>query len=130
MIGTNRNVEQMPENFVNITQNNIILLRINKTPTIREYFNEELNDSNNSRYIENIKVSRNIRILSLNPYGCRPYNNDKIYIIKQSILNYQINIVMLNETNTKWDSKNISKIEQQIREIDREASIILADSNE
>jgi len=37
---------------------------------------------------------------------------------------------MLNETNTKWDTRNISKIEQQIREIDREASIIPVDSNE
>ena len=45
-------------------------------------------------------------------------------------MKYQIDIVILNETNTKWDSRNISKTEQEIREIDREASIILADSNE
>ena len=60
--------------------------RINEIPTIRQYFNEESNNSNNSRYIENMKASRNIRILSLNPHGCRPYDNDKMHMIKQSIL--------------------------------------------
>ena len=35
MIGMNRNAEQMPDNFVNTIQNNIIMPRINKTPTIR-----------------------------------------------------------------------------------------------
>ena len=130
IIGTNRNAEQMPDNFVNTMQNNIIMPRINETPTIRQYFNEESNDSNNSGYIENMKVSRNVRILLLNPHRCRPHDNDKMHIIKQSIVKYQIDIVMLNETNTKWDTRNISKIEQQIREIDREALIIIAESNE
>ena len=45
-------------------------------------------------------------------------------------MKYQTDIVILNKINTKWDTRNISKIEQQIREIDREASIIIADSNE
>ena len=72
----------MPDNFVNTMKNDIIMPRINETPTIRQYFNEESNDSNNSRYIENIKALRNVRILSLNPHRYRLYDNDKMYMIK------------------------------------------------
>jgi len=42
-----------------------------------------------------------MRLLALNPHGCRPNDRVKINQLKKVIQNYNIDIVMLNEANTK-----------------------------
>ena len=53
---------------------------------MRTYF-ENKNETNrsNSRFIDNNKEVGNIRVLSLNPYGYRLCNSEKLNILKQAI---------------------------------------------
>ena len=58
-----------------------------------------------------------MRLLALNPHGCRPNDRVKINQLEKVIQNYNIDIVILNEANTKWDMVNISKIEKWMKKI-------------
>ena len=104
--------------------------RLNQIQSIRNYFNQESSNMNNNGYIDNVKAHGNARILSLNPYGCRPFDSSKMCMLKQAISRLNIDIILMNETNTKQTSTNISKIEQEIRYIERAPIIITADSKE
>jgi len=108
-----------------------------RTPTLltntnlRDYFYENTSSTNiNEGYIDQLKSIGNVRILSLNPNGLKPYDQRKTIMMNQAINRLLIDIVLLQETNTKWTSRNISKLESNVREIDRESVILTADSNE
>ena len=47
------------------------------------------------------KVVGNTRILSLNSWEFNPNNESKIQIVIEAYQKYQIDILLLNETNTK-----------------------------
>ena len=51
-------------------------------------------------------------------------------MMQQSIKELSLDVVLLQETNTKWTSSNISRLEQNISAIDRESVIFTADSKE
>ena len=108
-----------------------------RTPTLptntnlRDYFNKNTSSTNiNEGYIDQLKSIGNMRILSLNPNGLKPYDQRKTIMMNQAINRLLIDIILLQETNTKWTSRNISKLESNVREIDRESVILTADSNE
>ena len=58
----------------------------------------------------------NIKILALNLYGFRVSNDSKIHIFKEVCRKYYLDVVLLNETNTKWNSKNIDKIKEKLKQ--------------
>ena len=60
-------------------------------------------------------MCRNIKILALNPNGCKPNDMVKMSHLIIAIKNYEIDVVMMNETNTKWDTVNISKMERRMK---------------
>ena len=93
------------------------------------YFNEEGTNSY-SRFLDNMKASGNVRLLSLNPHRCRPNNTAKMNMIKNDIMSLQIDLMLLHETNAKWVTVNISKTERRVKNTDREAVIFAANSNE
>ena len=82
----------------------------------------------NEGYIDEIKNISNTRILSLNLRGLGPSNNSKIEMLLEACCKYQIDIILLNETNTKWTTINLDKIEKRFKELGRETLIIGADS--
>ena len=96
-------------------------------PSIREYFQEE-DEIKNAGYIDERKMCRNIRILAINPNGYKLNNMVKMSHLMTAIKNYEIDVVMMNETNTKWDTVNISKMERRMKRVSRGAQIITADS--
>ena len=129
MSSNNNRTQIVPENSLNRGNNiNGLNIRI-KNRTIRDYFEEEDN-VNNKGYIDSIKIEGNIRILALNLNGYRPTDKVKMHQLKQSIQKYNIDVLMLIKVNTKWDITNISRIEREMRQINRGNKIIVADSKE
>ena len=51
-------------------------------------------------------------------------------MLKESIDKCQIDILMMNETNTRWNSINVSRMESKMKSIDRENCVVVADSKE
>jgi len=101
------------------------------TPNIRDYFqNSDDIREVNVGYIDSVKSASNVRFLSLNPHGFRPFDQRKAIMMQQAIQHLSIDVVLLQETNTKWTSSNISKFERNMRAIDRESVIFTADSKE
>ena len=49
--------------------------------------------------------------------------------LTQAFERYQIDIVMLNETNIKWNPRNLDKIEQILRQKNREVKVIGSNSS-
>ena len=82
----------------------------------------------NDGYIENVKNTSNTRILSLNPRGLSPSNDSKIEMLLEACCKYQIDVILLNETNTKWTTINLDKIEKRFKELGCKTLIIGVDS--
>ena len=126
----NRNdTTNTPESFANASQYQSTP-RLNQNQLINNYFTPENNEVTSSGYLDSNKSNRNIRLLSINPHGCNPFNPIKMHMLKQAIQQFQLDVILMNEVNTKWTSINVSKIEQEISQIDRSPTIITADSHQ
>ena len=95
---------ESPQTPVNIRNNNrrINILIWLENPILQDYFPQQNeNVIKYSGYIDEIKTSEIIRILLMNPKGCNPNNEEKIEILIESIKRLQLDVVLLNEVNTK-----------------------------
>ena len=79
-------------------------------------------------YVDQNKLLENIRILSLNPRGINPWNNYRMEMLIESCKKYQIDVLLLCETQVKWTANNIDKMENRLKQLGREILIIGADS--
>ena len=82
----------------------------------------------NEGYIDPIKHSNNIRIMSLNVKGLDPWKYEKIERFIESSNQNQIDIMMVSEVNVKWNPVNLDRMEQQMKRLGREATVYAADS--
>ena len=76
------------------------------------------------------KKTDNVRILKLNPRGCVPTDKSKMHVLIEAIKRHQIDAVLLNETNEKWNTMNKGRTERTFKKIGREGKMITADSKE
>jgi len=79
-------------------------------------------------YIDNVKSLNNIRFLTLNMKGLDPWNNERIERFKMSVEKNDIDIMLLNEVNVKWNPLNVDKIEKNLRSLGRETAVYAVDS--
>ena len=124
---TERN-DNVPDLADRITDR-IIPPRLNAANNIINYLEHD-EEIRNRGAISPIKESKNVRLLSINPHGCVPNNESKMEMLKAAIHRLQIDIILMNEVNTKWNTCNLGRIERQIKGVDRESKIIVADSGE
>ena len=113
---TDDNMLETQENNQPIQQSIIIYLQ-NLTKNIR-----------NKRYIDTVKVPFNTRILSINTDRFKPSNEEKIQMIIEVCERLSIDILLLNETNTKWILQNQDKITKHLKRLGREMNVQTADS--
>ena len=66
-------------------------------------------------YVDNIKINENIRVLSINPRGINPWNNYRMEMLLESCKKYQIDILLLCETQVKWTASNLDKLESRLK---------------
>ena len=111
---------------VNMPENQDMNQQIQQPITM--YMNQEDRSIKNRGYIDTYKSPWNTRILSINTCGFAPSNNEKIEMIKQKSQELGIDILMLNETNTKWNQINQDKIINKLRCLGREIKVNTADS--
>ena len=101
---------------INLRIENKLTLRLNQTQLIQNYFEQESRDiSRNNRCIDNSKAQGSMRILLLNLHSYWPFKISKLYVLKEAIARLKIDLVLVNETNTKWASVNTSKIENELK---------------
>jgi len=94
---------------------------------ITQYIERD-NQIKHEGYIDEIKLSENTRILSLNPNGINPWDDIQSNMLTDALQRYQIDIAMLNETNIKWTPRNMDKIENILKQKNREVKVIGSDS--
>jgi len=59
------------------------------------------NKIKNERYVNSNKLYNNIRLLTMNSKRLNPWNYEQMEIFIKSIEKYQIDVILLNETNVK-----------------------------
>ena len=99
----------------------------NHQTRINQYANQR-NAIIHPGYIDNVKMSKNTRILSINPNGINPWDDIQNNMINQSFQQKQIDIALFNETNIKWTPTNLDKIEQEFKKNNWEVKVIGCDS--
>ena len=93
-------------------------------PLIREYFEDNGNAINSKGCVDAMKTTENMRIITLNVKGCRMRNNDRIKEMRESIGKHQIDVASLNEANTKWNTRNVDKIEKEMGKQEKERKLL------
>ena len=73
----------------------------------------------NEGYIDPIKQTNNMRILMINPNGLRNNAEFKIKQLINAIQEYNIDMIMLSETNCKWNTSNLANIKNKFKTIHR-----------
>jgi len=96
--------------------------------TIDNYMMKWNNEVKHKGYIDNVKVIYNIRILALNPNRCIPKDDSKIQMLINRYKKYDIDIMLLNKMNTKWNALNRDRIERKLKVLGCEVFIAIADS--
>ena len=84
----------------------------------------------NEGYIDYTKRINNTRILMINPHGLRENADFKIEQLIQGINQHNIDIIMLSETNCKWNTSNIAKMKTKFQSIHRNIEINSSDTQE
>jgi len=95
----------LPNSNTSKTQNNLLgdTILLNRT-SIQYFMNQHNLYINHRGYINNNKMTTNIRILLLNSHGCRPFNNEKINMLIQSCQKYQIDMCITIRKNVRTNS--------------------------
>jgi len=75
-----------------------------------------------------MKMQGIVRLASVNTNRYCPNNERKIHQLKKAITTYDVDILMLNEVNTKWNTINISQMERKMKQIHRTVKIVENDS--
>ena len=84
---------------------------------------------NKEGYIDQNKLTTNMRFITLNARGLDPSNNIKIERFTKSIQKYQIDMMLINKVNMKWTPTNVDRIEQKLRVLGREIKVVPVDSS-
>lgn len=84
---------------------------------------------NKEGYIDQNKLTTNMRFITLNARGLDPSNNIKIERFTKSIQKYQIDMMLINEVNMKWTPTNVDRMEQKLRVLGREIKVVPVDSS-
>ena len=87
------------------------------------------NEIKNEEYVDSNKLSNNIRLLTMNSKGLNLWNYEWMEMFIESIEKYQIDVMLLNETNVKWTLSNKDKMENVVKRLGRETTIYTADSS-
>ena len=64
-----------------------------------------------------MKLMENMRIVTLNIKGCRMNNIQRIKEIQESLEKHQIDIALLSESNTKWNTRNANILEKEMKRL-------------
>ena len=95
--------------------------RLPNATNLRNYVNNnEDNKEFNVGFIDQCKSPRNVRVLLLNLHGFKPCDQKKAIMMQQAMKRLNVDVVLLQETNTKWITSNISKLERNIKSINVE----------
>ena len=65
--------------------------------------------------IDEIKLIGNVIILALSRRGHVPTDSSKINMLTEAMKRCQIDAVLLNETNTKWNATNAERMENKLK---------------
>ena len=80
--------------------------RMNQEKNLMTNFVQQEESMRNEGHADAMKLGEHIRMLALNAKGLKPWNEEKMEVFVTSIEEHQIDIVILNETNTKWNPVN------------------------
>ena len=127
---TNESSVNQPEDLNEVSRNNYqrnqILLR---NPTMEDYFRND-EEIRHRGYVDAIKLQGTIRLVAINARGCSPTSDRKINHLRDAVEKYDIDVLLLNEVNTKWNTVNISRMERIIKQINRSSILIENDSGQ
>ena len=102
MSNSSDNTDDLPILANRALNENKRIPRLTNTTCMRDYFPQsDDNREFSTGYIDAIKSLGNARMLSLNPHGFRPLDKRKVIMMQQAINKLAIDIVLLQETNTK-----------------------------
>ena len=97
-------------------------------------YNTKINKTNialkNQGYIDSKKHEDCVRILTINPRGIGPDNHEKINMLKQAMVDYEIDMVLFSGTDRRWNERRIETMKSTMRSVNKSVDIIASDSGE
>ena len=84
----------------------------------------------NQSFIDSIKHEDCVQILIMNPRGFGPNHNEKVEMMIQSMIEYQIDGILLSAPDQKWLSNKIDRLKHAFKKVNQEVEIIASDSGQ
>jgi len=81
-------------------------------------------------YIDTNKHQDCVRLLSLNPRGFGPDDDEKVAMMIQSVKKYKIDVILLSLPDRKWSMNKIEAMKNKFKRISKEVEIITSNSNQ
>ena len=69
-------------------------------------------------------------ILALNPRGFGPNNHEKINMLKQAMVEYEIDAVLFSGTDRRWNENRTETIRKTMQLVNKSVEIIASNSRE
>ena len=82
----------------------------------------------NEGWIDSQKHDINVRILSMNPRGFGPHQEEKVVMMIDYAKRHQIDRILLSSPDQKWTSTKVDKLKRRFRAVNKEVDIIVLDS--
>ena len=104
---------------------------VEKFSTIEEYFvrnNDNEIGIRNLGYVDPVKYDQNVRLLTLNPRGFGPDNQEKIVMLKSSKRRLQFDGVFFSSPDRAWNSKCKEEMKKKMRGIGMNIQINTSDT--
>ena len=104
---------------------------IERSSTISEYFTQNNDNERGIRnlgYVDPVKYDRNVRLLTLNPRGFGPDNQEKIIMLKNSERRLQFDGVFFSSPDRAWNSKRRDDMKKKLKGIGRNIQINTSDT--
>ena len=99
------NVPDLSDRIVN----RIVSPRLNSRNNIINYF-ENKEEIRNKGATSSIKEPKNVILWSINPRSYIPNNECKMRMLKKAIKRFELDIILMNEVSTKWNTCNLGRI--------------------
>ena len=81
-------------------------------------------------YIDGRKMEGSMRLLQLNPHGFGPEMNEKINMLKEVIVNMQIDAILFSAPDRKWSTSKVDYLKCRLSPIDKNIAIIISDTGQ
>ena len=125
-----RNVRRNYNNDEGNDEEMIFREQLGGTMKYNTTINKRIEGIKNQGFVDSKKYEDYVRMILLNPRGFGPNNNEKVNMLKQAMIDYEIDAVLFSGTDRRWNESRVQTTKNIMKTVNKSMEIITSDSGE